>query len=284
MTTESIIRVAIPSKGRLREQCLDLLKHAGYGVGAFKGDNASAVVDGLEFIEMRPRDAAAWLKAGRLSAAFISTDTALESNVEDLPAIELGFAKSDLIVACREADSFQCAADLAGGTVATHLPDWTRRWFASQGIDVTVVAMGGSLEGVCAVGLADAIVDLRETGGSLARNRLRVIEEVEHCQAIFANADDAAPEIADLRLRIGAALSARRTQYLLLHIPTDKVDTLSSVFPGLAAPTVLPLAGRTDLVAAHLVVDRSELWTKLGDLRALGASGIVALPTDAILA
>ncbi|MEZ5230827.1 MAG: ATP phosphoribosyltransferase [Acidimicrobiales bacterium] len=208
MTAAPTIRVAIPSKGRLREQCLDLLKHAGYSVGAFKGDNASAVVDGIEFIEMRPRDAAAWLKAGRLSAAFISTDTALESNVEDFPAIELGFAKSDLIVACRDADSFQCAADLAGGTVATHLPDWTRRWFASQGIDVTVVAMGGSLEGVCAVGMADAIVDLRETGGSLARNRLRVIEEVENCQAIFANTVDPSAEIDDLRLRIGAALSS----------------------------------------------------------------------------
>ncbi len=282
--SDQIIRVAIPSKGRLREQCLDLLKHAGYSVGAFKGNNASAMVDGIEFIEMRPRDAAAWLKAGRLAAAFISTDTALESNVEDFPAIPLGFARSDLIVACRNADSFQSAADLAGGTVATHLPDWTRRWFAGQGIDVTVVAMGGSLEGVCAVGMADAIVDLRETGGSLARNHLRVLEEVESCEAIFANTEQPSAEIDDLRLRIGAALSARRTQYLLLHIPTDKVDTLSSVFPGLAAPTVLPLAGRDDLVAAHLVVDRSELWTKLGELRALGASGIVALPTDAILA
>ena len=282
--TSGIIRVAIPSKGRLREQCLDLLKHAGYAVGAFKGNNASAVVGGIEFIEMRPRDAAAWLGAGRLSAAFISTDTALESNVESLPSVPLGFAKSDLIVACRDADPYQSAADLAGGTVATHLPDWTRRWFAGQGIDVTVVAMGGSLEGVCAVGMADAIVDLRETGGSLARNQLRVIEEVEQCEAIFANTADPSPVIDDLRLRIGAALSARRTQYLLLHIPADKVDTLSTVFPGLAAPTVLPLAGRDDLVAAHLVVDRSDLWSKLGDLRALGASGIVALPTDAILA
>jgi ATP phosphoribosyltransferase len=283
MSTQ-IIRVAIPSKGRLREQCLDLLRHAGYRVSAFKGENASAVVDGIEFIEMRPRDAAAWLQAGRLSAAFISTDTSLESRVDGWPAIPLGFAQSDLIVACRAGDPFESAADLDGATVATHLPDWTTRWFAEQGIEVTVVAMGGSLEGVCAVGMADAIVDLRETGGSLARNNLRVIAEVRRCEAVFCNAADPSPEIDDLRLRIGAALAARRTQYLLLHIPADRVDTLSTVFPGLAAPTVLPLAGRSDLVAAHLVVDRSELWSKLGDLRALGASGIVALPTDAILA
>lgn len=282
--TAAVVRVAIPSKGRLREQCLDLLRHAGYSVSAFKGENASAVVNGIEFIEMRPRDAAAWLAAGRLDAAFISTDTALESGVEDWPCIELGFARSDLVVACREADHYQTAADLAGATVATHLPAFTQRWFDQQGIDVTVMAMGGSLEGICAVGMAEAIVDLRETGGSLARNKLRVVTEIAACQAQFMNTADAGPAVDDLRLRIGAALAARKTQYLLLHIPAAKVEDLGSVFPGLASPTILPLAGRDDLVAAHMVVDRDDLWAKLGELRAMGASGIVALPTDAILA
>ena len=80
-----------------------------------------------------------------------------------------------------------------------------------------------------------------------------------------------------------AALEARSTQYVMLHLPADKVGELGSIFPGLAAPTVLPLAGRDDLVAAHIVVQRANLWSKLGELRAMGATGIVALPTDAIL-
>lgn len=277
-------RVAVPSKGRLREQCLDLLKHAGYSVSAFKGNNASATIEGIQFIEMRPRDAAAWLRTGRLTAAFISTDTSLESNVEDLPTIELGFSRSDLMVACREDDPRTTVAELAGGTVATHLPNWTKRWFTEQGIDVEVVAMGGALEGVCATGIADAIVDLRETGGSLARNDLRVLHQVQGCQAVFSHLPEPGSEIEDLTLRIGAALAARRRQYVMLHIPTDKVAELSTVFPGLASPTVLPLAGRDDLVAAHMVVLADDLWAKLGELQAMGASGIVALPTDAILA
>ncbi len=280
----SVPRVAIPSKGRLREQTLDLLKHAGYSIGKLKGNNASALTQGIQFIEMRPRDAAAWLSTGRLAAAFISTDTALESNVEDLPTIELGYSRSDLVVACRQDDPRSTVAELAGGTVATHLPEWTRRWFADQGIDVEVVPMGGALEGVCAVGVADAIVDLRETGGSLARNHLRVLHEVQGCQATFAHVADPGAEIVDLTLRIEAALAARERQYVMLHIPADKVDELSTVFPGLASPTVLPLAGRDDLVAAHMVVLSKNLWAKLGELQAMGASGIVALPTDAILA
>ena len=277
-----VVRIAVPSKGRLREACLDLLSHAGYRVGSFKG-TASANTAGIEFIEMRPRDAAAWLRAGRLDAAFISTDTALENEVETLPSLDLGFSKSDLVLACRDDDRYQSAQDFAGATVATHLPSWTKRWFDSLGVDVNVVAMGGALEGVCAVGMADGIVDLRETGGSLARNRLRVVEDVHACQATFATAVHTPAVINDLQLRLEAALAARRTQYVMLHMPADQIDSLSSVFPGLAAPTVLPLAGRDDIVAAHIVVNRQDLWARLSELRALGATGIVALPTDAIV-
>lgn len=281
-TTNETVRIAVPSKGRLRESCLDLLSHAGYRVGSFKG-TASTKTGGIEFIEMRPRDAAAWLRAGRLDAAFISTDTALENEVEDYPSIDLGFSKSDLVLACRDDSPYQSAKDLAGATIATHLPSWTQRWFDSMGVEVDVVAMGGSLEGVCAVGMADAIVDLRETGGSLARNHMHVVETAASCQATFATTTDVSPVISDLQLRLEAALAARRTQYVMLHVPTDKVEALSGVFPGLAAPTVLPLSGRDDLVAAHIVVNRQELWARLSDLRALGATGIVALPTDAIV-
>ncbi|MCH7790572.1 MAG: ATP phosphoribosyltransferase [Acidobacteria bacterium] len=276
-------RVAVPSKGRLRERVLELLTHAGYNLAAFRGSNASASIEGIEFIEMRPGDAAAWLSAGRLDAAFISTDTALENEIESWPAIELGFSRSDLVLACRDDAPYSEPADLDGKTIATHLPRWTARWCDELKVDVEIVAMGGSLEGICARGMADAIVDLRETGESLARNSLHAIHVAHHCEAAFVMADVANDDIAGLTLRIDAARQARRTQYLMLHIHPDKVADLSTVFPGLAAPTLLPLAGRDDLVAAHMVVKRENLWARLSELRDLGATGIVALPTDAIV-
>ena len=281
--SDSTARIAIPSKGRLRDSVLDLLSHAGYSRRAFDRMNASAIVEGIEFIEMRPRDAAAWLAEGRLVAAFVSTDTALENEIEDWPTLDLGFSRSDLIVACKDDAPYTALTDLSGLTVATHLPGWTRRWMATEGVDAHVVAMGGSLEGVCAVGLADAIVDLRETGGSLQRNRLRVLAEGQTCQATFSWSQSAPREVHGLILRLEAALDARLTQYVMLHLPAGKVADLGNVFPGLAAPTVLPLAGRDDLVAAHIVVKRANLWAKLGELRQMGATGIVALNTDAIL-
>lgn len=265
-------RVAVPSRGRLRDGVIALLSQVGYRVGA-RGD--------IEFIEMRPRDAGAWLAAGRIDAAFVSTDIVLEEGLQELESLPLGLARSDLVVASRDDDGRRSVADLSGAVVATHLPRATHEWFAGQGVDVTVVTMGGALEGVCAAGLADAIVDLRETGTSLARNGLRVLAEIGACESLFVHGD--APGLADIGLRLRAALDAGGSRYVLLHLPPSEVETLTGLFPGLASPTVLPLAGRDDLVAVHFVAEAAALWARLAEIRAIGGSGIVALPPDALL-
>lgn len=275
-------RVAVPSKGRLRDDCLELLSSAGYTTSMLHGAGSIAAVDGLELIEMRPRDAAAALAAEQLHAAFLATDIVAEHGLEGLRALPLGFSRSDLVLASRDDDGRSGVADLAGAVVATHLPEVTRRFFARKGVEVTVVAMGGALEGACAAGLADAIVDLRETGTSLMTNRLRVLEVIHECQALFVRRGDS-PSLDALSLRLDAVLAARRHRYVMLHIPRERLDDLRGVFPGLASPTVLPLAARSDLVAVHFVVVAAELWTRLGDLRAMGATGIVALQPQALL-
>jgi ATP phosphoribosyltransferase len=190
-------------------------------------------------------------------------------------------ALSELVVASRDDDGRTSVDELAGALVATHMPKVTSAWFEAQGITTKVVTMGGALEGVCAAGLADAIVDLRETGTSLSQNRLRVLATITNCEALFVQRDDAGLEAMALRLR--AALDARQQRYVMLHLPRTELDQLISVFPGLAAPTVLPLAGRDDLVAVHFVVEASSFWAQLGAVRAVGASGIVSITPDALL-
>lgn len=274
-------RVAVPSRGRLRDDVMVLLDHAGYGTSKFRGTSARVTIDGIEFIEMRPRDAAAWLGAGRVEGAFISTDIVLEEGLERLVAIPLGVALSELVVASRDDDGRTSVDELDGALVATHMPRVTSAWFEARGVTATVVTMGGALEGVCAAGMADAIVDLRETGTSLSQNRLRVLATITNCEALFVQRDGAGLEGMALRLR--AALDARQQRYVMLHVPRSQLDKLIAVFPGLAAPTVLPLAGRDDLVAVHLVIDASSFWAHLGEIRAVGASGIVSVTPDALL-
>ena len=273
--------VAVPSRGRLREQVMVLLGSAGYGTGMLHGSGSIARLGALSLIEMRPRDAAAALAAGQLDAAFLATDIVMEHDLEELDALELGFSRSDLVLAARDDDRRTSPDQFDGAVVATHHPQLTERFFARHNAKVTIVGMGGSLEGVCAAGLADAIVDLRETGTSLLQNRLRVVSEIRSCQALLVfRTPDAA--LDDLRLRLEAVLTARAHRYVMLHVPADRVGSLTELFPGLASPTVLPLAGRQDLVAAHFVVPAVDLWERLGDLRALGATGIVALEPQAL--
>lgn len=275
-------RVAIPSAGRLREEALALLGGAGYPTGMLRGAGSIAHVPGLQLLEMRPRDAAAALVAGALEGAFVATDIAVEAQLDHLPSLPLGYARCDVVLASRDDDGREKAEDLAGAVVATHLPHLTERFFAERGIAVQVLAMGGSLEGACAAGLADAIVDLRETGTSLAQNRLRVIEVLRESEATFVHRPGL-PALADLELRLQAVIDARRHRYVMLHVPRASLDALKAAFHGLASPTVLPLAGREDLVAVHFVVRNGELWARLGDLRGLGATGIVALQPGALL-
>jgi ATP phosphoribosyltransferase len=275
------VQVAVPSRGRLRDGVLELLDNAGFPSSVFRGSGSRATIADVEFIEMRPVDAAAWLAAGRIAGGFVSTDLVLEEAIGHLEAIPLGMARSDLVVASRDDDGRLSAEDLAGAAVATHLPKATARWFADRGIAVTIVAMGGALEGVCAAGLAEAIVDLRQTGTSLKQNRLRVLDEIAHCEALFVH--DGSAALADLTLRLDAVLQARRQRYVIMHLPPDRLADLTQIFSGLAAPTVLPLAERDDLVAVHLVVAADAFWPHLAKLQEIGASGIVALPPDALL-
>ncbi len=281
MTGSAGGRVAVPSKGRLRDAALDLLTAAGYPVSGLRGRGSIVQAEGLELIEMRPRDAAAALAADTIDAAFLATDIALEHDVADLGRLALGSARSTLVVAGRD-DGPTTLAALAGGVVATHMPNLTRRFLAEHGVDVTILSMGGSLEGVCAAGIADAIVDNAQTGTSLRQNRLEILATITECEAELRYRDGK-DELDDLLLRLDAAMHAAAHRYVMLHLPPDRIEGLRAIFPGLASPTILPLAGRDDLVAVHLVVATSVLWRRLGELRAMGATGIVALPPDALL-
>lgn len=275
------VRVAVPSRGRLRDDVVAVLDRAGYRTSSLRGMGARVPAGSLEFIEMRPRDAAAWLGAGRVEGAFISTDIMLEEGLGHLPALPLGVTRSDMVVASRDDDGRQGAEDLHGAVVATHMPKVTADWFGARGLAIKIVTMGGALEGVCAAGLADAIVDLRETGTSLSQNRLRVLATIAECQALFVHNGD--EELGALSLRLQAALDAREQRYVMLHIPRARLDDLVSVFPGLAAPTILPLTGRDDLVAVHFVVEAALFWARLGEVQAAGATGIVSVTPDALL-
>ena len=232
---------------------------------------------------MRPRDAAAWLHAGRIAAAFISTDTALEAGAADYPSIPLGFSSSDLVIACRDDSGFETPADLAGKTIATHLPKTTRQWLADRSIDASVVGHGWF-----ARRCLRARSCRRDRGPPPDRQQLGA-QQSAHARSHGEMPGDPGVEPRcrsrhrmDDRTNSG---SSRRPQGAVPDLPSTYRPGRQpgSGLEGLESPTVLPLDGHEDLVAVHVVVKTSEMWSHLADLRTLGASGVVALPVHALM-
>ena len=153
----------------------------------------------------------------------------------------------DRVAASRDDDGRQGVEDLQAAVVATLMPKATADWFGARGVAIKIVAMGGALEGVCAAGLADAVVDLRETGTSLSQNRLRVVGIISDCQALFVHNRSNAWVL----FRCGCRPPRTPASSATAAYTPAQLDDVVSLFPGLAYLTVVPLAGGDDLVAVH---------------------------------
>lgn len=273
--------VAFPTSGRLRDGSIELLASAGYrGIATSAGALVGAGT--FSFIGMRPRDAAAALASGQLHGAFVSADIADEARLADLAQMRLGFAQSTLILAVPVDSGFRSVADLQGATIGTHLPRLATDYLRRSGVAAEVIAFGGSLEGLCAAGLVDAIVDLSASGQSLVRNGLRVLSSIQECEAMFVW-DANCKALEPLLIRLRAAMDGAGSHYVMLHIAASAVERLTEIVHGLATPTLIPLDGAHSMVAAHLVIGSEQFWASLPALRAVGATGIVAVPIAALV-
>jgi ATP phosphoribosyltransferase len=195
----------------------------------------------------------------------------------DLPVIhELGYGRCRLAAAVPADSSIGAVDDLAGSRVATAHPNTTRRFFAERRISVDVIPISGAVEVAPRLGLAEAIVDLVSTGSTLQMNGLRSIGDVLASQAILvAN--------AAIDTMLSAVLAARGRKYLMMNAPAAKLGELSALLPGLESPSVIPLT-HEGMIAIHAVVDADAVWSLLPRLKSAGASGILVLPIEKLVA
>ncbi len=178
------------------------------------------------------------------------------------------------------------AQDLAGLRVATAHPRVTAGFFEEKGVDVTVIPLRGSVEVAPKLGVADAIVDLVSTGSTLMVNGLRPIGTILRSEAVLVgNGGSGHPRTLEAE-RVATALEAvvagRQKRYLVLNAPSQAVDRIGEIIPGLESPTVVPLAER-GMVAVHSVVDTDDVWNLLPDLKAAGARDILVLRIEQVI-
>lgn len=173
--------------------------------------------------------------------------------------------------------------ELAGARIATAYPRLTTELLAERTIPFELVEVTGSVEITPRLGLADAIVDLVSSGNTLRTNGLRSIGVLFSSQAVLIGAEDPAEGALRLAPVLASVVDGKAARYLMMNAPHSALAAISSVVPGSRSPSVLPLA-EPGMVAVHAVVPGAEVWRLLPRLRAAGASDILLLPIERMLA
>lgn len=281
------LRLAVPNKGRLVEPSLALLHDAGL---VFEEHDRSLVARvqnfDLDILFVRTNDVIEFVGDGVADLGITGLDLLAEAGAE-LPRIRsLGFGRCRLAAAVPNDTPYQVVEDLAGLRVATAHPNTARRFFAERRIPVDVIAISGAVEVAPRLGLAEAIVDLVSTGSTLAMNGLRPIGDILDSEAVLvANPvarRERAEQLAAIETMLGAVIAARDKKYVMMNAPAAKLAELEALLPGLASPSVIPLA-HEGMIALHSVVGADEVWGLLPRLKAAGASGILVLPIEKIV-
>jgi len=282
------LRLAVPNKGRMVEPTLRLLHDAGLVFDEHDRSLVARVQNfDLDILFVRTNDIIEFVGDGVADLGITGIDLLSESGTT-LPRVrDLGYGRCRLAAAVPTDSAYRTIADLAGLRVATAHPNTTRRFFAEQGVEVEVVPISGAVEVAPRLGLAEAIVDLVSTGSTLVMNGLRQVGDVLASEAILVanpKADGSrADELAAIDTMLSAVLAARGRKYLMMNAPADRQADLERLLPSLESPTVIPLA-HDGMIAIHSVVGADEVWGLLPRLKAAGASGILVLPIEKIVA
>ncbi|MBM3998754.1 MAG: ATP phosphoribosyltransferase [Planctomycetes bacterium] len=271
------LRLGIPSKGRLSELAGDLLKQAGL---SFRRQDRSLFARVSEMpidaTFLRTEDIPVLCAEGAIDLGITGSDLVEEAGVELVTRLTLGIGKCRLAVCVPDDAPIARPAELDGCRIATSFPRATQRYLEHHGARARLVALSGSVEIMVALGVADAIVDLVETGSTLAANRLRVLADIGHYEAVLVqNVQRRSPEQADRVVRrLEGVVIARAYSLLEYNIPRARLREAESITPGYHSPTINALED-PDWCAVQVMVKRSDVISVMERLETLGASAIL---------
>jgi len=278
-----MLRIALPNKGRLSEEALELFETAG-----LKADFTSSralmapMGQGYDAIFVRASDIPEFVADGAADVGVTGHDLVMETGRDVEELFDLGFGRCRLSVAVPESRGISSVEELPAGTrIATSFPGVARRFFESKGIDIEIANVSGAAEIAPHLGVADAIVDLVSTGSTLKVNRLVEIETIlESTARVIVNREALVDPprrraIDRLRTALESVLRARAKRYLMANVPREKLDEVREVVPGMNGPTVVDVLDAEQWVAVHVVVDEERVFDTISELKELGAEGIL---------
>ena len=282
-----MIRIAIQSKGRLNEESLALLRDAGVKIDDQKRKFLGRAANyPLEVLYLRDDDIPEVVADGSADIGIVGLNEVAEKGADVDIVRRLGFGGCRLSLAVPKDAGYNGLQWFNGKIIATSYPGVLKKFLSEQGIQASVRVIMGSVEIAPAAGIADAIFDIVSSGGTLVSNGLVEVESVLKSEAVLiANpslSDEKRAILDSLLFRTDAVIDSRGKKYILMNIPSDKVDEVLQILPAMRSPTVMPLAAE-GWCSLHSVVKEDELWDKVEKLKALGAEGILVLQLDKVI-
>jgi ATP phosphoribosyltransferase len=286
------LKLGIP-KGSLENATIDLFRRAGFNITTSSRSYFPSIDDPeIECMLIRAQEMARYVEDGVLDAGLTGRDWVEEcearvETVADLIYAKQSFGKVRWVLAAPEASSFRSVKDLEGKIIATELVGATKRYLAANGVTAKVEFSWGATE-VKPPELADAIVEVTETGSSLRANKLRIIDTVlESNTQLIANLDAWKDEwkrhkLEDMKMLLEGAINALGKVGLMLNVHRDCLAAVLEVLPALKKPTISHLSD-DEWLAVNTILDESTVRSIIPRLKKAGAQGIVEYPLNKIV-
>ena len=290
--THVTLKMGLP-KGSLEAATLDLMRRAGFLITVAQRSYFPAIDDPeIECMLLRAQEMARYVEDGALDCGLTGYDWVVENEaavhtVCDLVYAKQSFGKVRWVLAVPQASDIKTVTDLEGRIVATELVGVTRRWLAERGVSAKIEFSWGATEAKLPE-LADAIVEVTETGSSLRANKLRVVETVlESTTQFIANVDawqdpEKRRKIEDIVLLLQGAIAALDRVGLMLNVRVEDLDAVLAVLPALRNPTISHLSDEGWL-AVNTILEESVVRHIIPRLKEAGAEGIVEFPLNKIV-
>lgn len=282
-----MLRIALQSKGRLNEDSTALLNEIGINVDDSKRSFLAKTPNfPIELLYMRDDDIPQVVSSGTASLGIVGLNEVVEKGLKVEIVERLGFGGCRISLAVPKSVEYNGPQWFEGKKIATSYPSILKKYLEEKGINADIEVITGSVEIAPAAGIADAIFDIVSSGSTLISNGLVEVEKVFESEAILisnGHLDSEQQAILDEMLfRMASARVSRDKKYLLLNLPSSAIDEAVKILPSMRSPTVMPLAA-DGWCSMHSVVNDSELWEKVRQLKAIGAEGILVLNVDKII-
>ncbi|MDR1454925.1 MAG: ATP phosphoribosyltransferase [Tannerella sp.] len=282
-----MLRIAIQSKGRLYDETMTLLEESGIRLNKSRRTLLQSAVDfPVEVLFLRDDDIPQSVANGVADAGIVGENEYVEKGQEAELIRRLGFSRCRLSLAIPKEAAYEGLEWFEGKTVATSYPVILNRFLEEKGIHAALHEISGSVEIAPGIGLADAIFDIVSSGSTLVGNQLKEVEVVMKSEALLIASRSLTAgkrEVLDKMLfRFAAVQEAAGRKYVLLNAPRTQLAEITKLLPGMKSPTVTPLADE-GWVSVQSVITETHFWEIIGQLKTLGAEGILVIPIEKMI-